>query len=721
MRKHLNKTACVWLLTLRVVKKALVAVVALLTIFHQVPAHSESTLEELMALSFEELINYEIVTPTKSGVPLVKIPVAVSVITYQDIQRSSASTIPELLRSLPGVNVRWSPMTQVIDIHGFGSNPFTSKILLMIDGVPYNSWNKGGFPQHPGFDFFNLNNVKHIEVVRGSSSALYGENALNGVINIVTFSGEEFEATQAKLVAGNNEARSLSLISGKRIGVDSSYFVSARASNNQLPTDLWRDGDSDAQAYDLFIKGKYKGLQLSYYRRQDTFDGFDVPVESPAFPPGSKFKSADEIKQSINVFAAQYNYHSSDDRWSFQANTSYSNRDGSHCAACHSPGEHPDFEKEEDHGNQLFANMQIGLHIPNHTILVGMEYRKLASGQHTYEFAGSNRISEDTVSEETRGNRSDNVTQYSKAALFLQDSWAFLDEKWKLIYGVRYDSETSPALFKDELFPRIAIVGNLNDDTTLRLNWSQAARYPSFTELYQSSRFLAVSAPNVTIPLAQFEPNPALQPENIESWEVGLSYNVTPFAQLKIDVFQNTIKDSIIIAYPVFRFENHPNDARIRGMDVELITRPSEQISAFINWSYQDSEERGDLTDSSGNSLELTYAPKHKINFGATYTPWEYLSATLEANWKDEYIAPSFWYPLVFDNPEVKPLDDYLFVNFRLNYQPPIVLRQQNRALTISLIGKNLTDEKPYETLTGLGGKVAGREFFVNLTYTWPL
>ena len=149
-----------------------------------------SSLDQFLDLDLEELANYQVVTPTKTGMALSDAPGAITLITYDQIRRSSATTIPELLRLVPGVNVRWNPMVQTIDIRSFGSNPFTSKVLLMIDGIPYNSWNKGGFPQHPGFDFFNIENVKHLEIVRGAGSELYGENALNGVINIVTLSGE---------------------------------------------------------------------------------------------------------------------------------------------------------------------------------------------------------------------------------------------------------------------------------------------------------------------------------------------------------------------------------------------------------------------------------------------------------------------------------------------------------------------------------------------------
>ncbi len=140
--------------------------------------------------------DFTIEAATKTEIPVSKAPSSVSVVTARQIKESGARTIPELLRLVAGVNVRWNPMVQSIDMRSFGQNPFTSRVLLLIDGVPYNSWNKGGFPQHPGFDFFMLQNIKRIEVVRGPGSSLYGENAYWGVINIVTLSGEDLQGGQ---------------------------------------------------------------------------------------------------------------------------------------------------------------------------------------------------------------------------------------------------------------------------------------------------------------------------------------------------------------------------------------------------------------------------------------------------------------------------------------------------------------------------------------------
>src|SRR5207248_9528997 len=71
---------------------------------------------------------------TKTEIPISKAPSAVTVVTAKQIAESGARTVPDLLRLVAGVNVRWNPMVQTIDIRGFGENPFSNRILLLIDG-----------------------------------------------------------------------------------------------------------------------------------------------------------------------------------------------------------------------------------------------------------------------------------------------------------------------------------------------------------------------------------------------------------------------------------------------------------------------------------------------------------------------------------------------------------------------------------------------------------
>ena len=128
-----------------------------------------------MTLFGEEQLKVE--AATKTEIPISKAPSAVTVVTAKQIAESGARTVPDLLRLVAGVNVRWNPMVQTIDIRGFGENPFSNRILLLIDGSPYNSGDTGGLPLSPAFDFFPVQNIKRVEVVSGPGSSLYGENA----------------------------------------------------------------------------------------------------------------------------------------------------------------------------------------------------------------------------------------------------------------------------------------------------------------------------------------------------------------------------------------------------------------------------------------------------------------------------------------------------------------------------------------------------------------
>src|SRR5438128_4122694 len=145
---------------------------------------------------------------TKTEIPISKAPSAVTVITAKPIAESGARTVPDLLRLVAGVNVRWNPMIETVDIRGFGENPFSNRMLLLIDGAPYNSGDTGGFPLSPGFDFFPMQNIKRIEVVRGPGSSLYGENAFWGVINLVTLSGEDLAGGELQLFGGSRSTDS---------------------------------------------------------------------------------------------------------------------------------------------------------------------------------------------------------------------------------------------------------------------------------------------------------------------------------------------------------------------------------------------------------------------------------------------------------------------------------------------------------------------------------
>lgn len=160
-----------------------------------VPNHAQSYLwsksktldeemTELSKLDFEELMNIEITSVSKKAQKVSEAAAAIFVITNEDIQRSGVTSIPEALRMVPGLEVaRIDASTWAITCRGFNGR-FANKLLVLMDGRSvYTPLFSGVF-----WDVQDtlLEDLDRIEVIRGPGATLWGANAVNGVINIIT-------------------------------------------------------------------------------------------------------------------------------------------------------------------------------------------------------------------------------------------------------------------------------------------------------------------------------------------------------------------------------------------------------------------------------------------------------------------------------------------------------------------------------------------------------
>ncbi|MEM8931129.1 MAG: TonB-dependent receptor [Acidobacteriota bacterium] len=641
---------------------------------------------------------FTIEAATKTEIPLSKAPGSVTVISAQQIRESGSRTIPELLRLVAGVNVRWNPMVQSLDMRSFGQNPFTSRVLLLIDGVPYNSWNKGGFPQHPGFDFFMLQNIKRLEIVRGPGSSLYGENAYWGVINIVTLSGEDLQGGRVEIYGGDLESQSVAGVYGKTFG-EASILASARVQQGQLPMAFWfDDADSTVEGTDIFLKGTYKNIELSYFRHEDEVDGFDSPLD---FFPGATFRSAETIGQTVDIVALKASHEIRTDL-TIDADISYAQRNGSQCSSCHAlPADEAEFSREVGHGSQWIADVRMNLRmVPSHDILIGVEGRRVDTGNHDGQLL--------TPAEDPRV-----IQEYTKFAAYVQDQISLADDKVRVTLGARYDGSND--LFDSEISPRVAVVYTPNDRWALRGGWSTAYRYPNFNELYTDSWFFSAETPFFALPLAVFEPNPELQPEQIRTVDLGVEYRASSTFSTKLDVYQSEIDDFIVLAFrgggPTrIRSENHPDGATIRGLELELRWRPTERFTGFFNYAYQENEQDGTLVDSSGRPYEFVYSPENKINLGLYFGPWSGVRGAVELQWRDTVQAPGAWN---FEGGgATAELDGYTMLNARISWDLPISLGNAEEAIRFTLHGRNLLDEEIVETFLPINMQLPGSTFY---------
>ncbi len=187
-------------------RTALIALFVLAGLVNQsfaAPQADPTNSEPLKQLSLAELGNVEVTTASKEPEKISKTSAAIFVLTQDDIRRSGATSIPEVLRLVPGVEVaRINSNEWSVNIRGLGSG-FSKSVLVLIDGRSVYT------PLYAGvyWDVQNvlLEDVERIEVIRGPGGTIWGSNAVNGVINIITKSAKDTRGTYASTSVGNVE------------------------------------------------------------------------------------------------------------------------------------------------------------------------------------------------------------------------------------------------------------------------------------------------------------------------------------------------------------------------------------------------------------------------------------------------------------------------------------------------------------------------------------
>src|SRR5580698_2499390 len=187
-------------------------------------AYSEQP-PDLTQKSLADLMNIEVTSVSKKEQKTSQAAAAVFVISREDIAHSGALDIPDLLRMVPGLDVaQIDAANWAISARGFNGQ-FANKLLVMIDGRPvYTDTFAGVF-----WDSQNvpLGSIDRIEVVRGPGAAIWGSNAVNGVINIITLSAADSQGATIDASAGNGSIGPETLNYGGKVHNFGAYRVYA--------------------------------------------------------------------------------------------------------------------------------------------------------------------------------------------------------------------------------------------------------------------------------------------------------------------------------------------------------------------------------------------------------------------------------------------------------------------------------------------------------------
>ena len=238
-------------------------------------------------LSPEEFFNLDmdVVSPAKKLQKLKNVPSAVFVLTQDDIQRSAATSIPDLLRLVPGLHVaQVSSSEWAISSRGF-NHVFSNNLLLLIDGTPVETllfngiyWENMNIP---------LEIIERIEVVRGPGAAVWGTRAVNGVVNVITKDAYTFPHHKVE-IGGGNELLSAYARTGKILSPDSALqgYLNFRANDSTEGIDSSNHDESENLT--LGLRGDFKlserdSLRITSYL-STTQQDIDLALPTTTFP-----------------------------------------------------------------------------------------------------------------------------------------------------------------------------------------------------------------------------------------------------------------------------------------------------------------------------------------------------------------------------------------------------------------------------------------------------
>jgi len=285
--------------------------------------------KDLVGMSLAELSNVEVTSVSKTPEKENEAAAAIYVITAEDIKNSGSTTIPDLLRMVPGLTVTQAGAHDwTVTSRGF-NNQFSNKLLVLMDGRTMYS------PLFSGVIWDTqdtmLEDIDRIEVIRGPGATLWGANAVNGVINIITKSAKDTQGGLAVATAGNEIKGIGSLRDGYKIGDDSyarMYVKESSYDSENSPTggsagDSWHKTQAGFRSDSKLSESDTLNVQGDIYHIGENVN-YTIPniSASPTYAAAAEGATA----SGGNVMAKWVEQTSKDSQTSLQVyfdNTSY--------------------------------------------------------------------------------------------------------------------------------------------------------------------------------------------------------------------------------------------------------------------------------------------------------------------------------------------------------------------------------------------------------------
>jgi iron complex outermembrane receptor protein len=595
-----------------------------------------------------------VVTATRDSEKERQVPYNVSVITGEDIQQSNAQDAADLLRTVPGVTVAnntANPKGSSVDIRGFGEAG-SLNTLVLVDGRRVNQIDISStdWSQIP------LDQIERIEVIRGGGSVLYGDNAVGGVVNIITKKGQGKPSVQAEALGGSY-GLNIQRVSSQGAVDDFRYTVHARHEN----TAGFRDnGNYDGQDY-----GGSVGYDIGDLIKLDVsgnyhYDKYGLPgalsyQDLHTWADRDDTKTPDDHGWTEDYFIRLSSELDLKEWGRFITDFSYRNRSSE--AKFHYvdtvfflPGRTQTKYAIPNFGVNPKWIWEKGLWRFHNKLIAGFDYYYTDSKLNSHDphpiFGG----------DPTRGFLSQTANiERQTWALYFHDDFSVLKN---LIFSFGYRHEEIENNFRGASYfftwTSFADTSNyfLNawevgltylflDNSKVYGRISPVYRYPAIDEYFSVYSGL----------------NPFLKPQTGITYEVGVDHYFTKAMRSQLTFFWTELDNEIY--YNPLTYTNANYDRTNHwGIEFSAEAKPWEWLKIWANYTYTEAKIMGGVYK--GN--DVPDVPPHKVNFGIGVTPLEGLAIDIWAN----YVGARRF---ISDQPNVVPkLGDYITVNAKVSY-----------------------------------------------------
>ncbi|MEP5763317.1 MAG: TonB-dependent receptor [Halieaceae bacterium] len=482
----------------------------------------EAASDSLFDLSLEELLNIQVTGASRKAQKLSETAAAAFVISAEDIERSGATNIPEALRMVPGMHVGQIDGNNYA-VSARGSNDrYASKMLMMIDGrtmyTPAYSGVYWDIQQVPMAD------IERIEVIRGPGTALWGVNAVNGVINVVTRHADDAQGGLAVASTGNQVNHDLTLRWGSTLGSEAAYRVYLQSQDRDGNEDPMGNSTNDT-ADNLRLGGRIDWQLNESDTLMLTTDGYDIKSGASfnvlEFDPSySRVRTDDDTdSEGFSVLGRWDRIYDNGSQTTAQAYFDYMDRN--------------DPNWGEDKQTVEFELQHRSLAWDGHDVIGGGTVR-----YHDLEINGS----ESQAMDETYY---DNLI----VSLFLQDEIKFLEDRLSLTLGAKLEhNDTSDSDL--EFMPSARLLWNVSPRSSAWIAITSAVRSPAVAEQYGRvsvplKEHFPETAPDTELPIfVSLEGTGNMKSEDLLAFEAGYRSQISPSFNLDMAFYYNEYQNT---------------------------------------------------------------------------------------------------------------------------------------------------------------------------------